>query len=66
MLGIITKAKLRTVDIPMFEILLVCEFFDLKAYCNLSRKYYLFILRLSSPKFGRLRSEMVQDKARKD
>ena len=30
MLGIITKAKLRTVDIPMFEILLVCEFFDLE------------------------------------
>ena len=61
-LGIITKAKLRTVDIPQFEILLVCEFLDLKGLLQSISKILSFhpsAVELLS--FGSLRSEMVQD-----
>ena len=61
-LGIITKAKLRTVDLPMFEMLLVCEFFDLEGLLQSVSKILSFhpsAIELLS--FGRLRSEMVQD-----
>jgi len=61
-LGIITKTKLRTVDIPMFEILLVCVFFDLEGLLHSVPKILSFnpsAVELLS--FGRLRSKIVQD-----
>jgi glycolate oxidase len=59
-LGIITKAKLRTVNIPQFGILLVCEFLDMVSLLHSVLKILSFhpsAVELLS--FGRLSSEMV-------
>ena len=64
-LGIITKAKLRTLDIPQFTILLVCEFLDMVNLLLSVPKILSFhpsALELLS--FGRLRSGLDQYKER--
>jgi len=58
-LGIITKAKLRTVDIPHFEILPVCEFLDMISLLQSVMKILSFHPSAVGG-FGRLSSEMVQ------
>ena len=42
-----STAKLRTVDIPMFEILLVCEFFDLVFTAICLEKYLSSFISVS-------------------
>jgi glycolate oxidase len=62
-LGIITKAKLRTVDIPQFEILLVFKFLNMISLLQSVPKilsYSPSAVELLS--FGRLSSELVQYK----
>lgn len=61
-LGIITKAKLRTVDIPQFVTLLVCVFMNLVGL--LQSVMRILSLRPSAVEllsFGRLSSDMRQD-----
>jgi glycolate oxidase len=60
-LGIITKAKLRTVDIPQFEILLVCEFLDLtNLLLSISRILSFHPSAVELLSFGRLSSGQLQ------
>jgi glycolate oxidase len=59
-LGIITKAKLRTIEIPQYEILLVCEFLDMVSLLQSIPKILSFhpsAVELLS--FGRLNTEVV-------
>ncbi len=61
-LGIITKAKLRTIEIPQYEILLVCEFLDMVSLLQFIPKILSFhpsAVELLS--FGRLKEKGLTD-----
>ena len=60
-LGIVTKAKLRTIEIPQFKSLLICEFIDLRSLLqSVPRILSLHPFAVELLGFGHLNSEKIQ------